>query len=112
MFSFSIVVIVVFIGAGVVSSNEDLAFYDGFYWACKDIEVLNSQFLIAVTCTTVGYGDIPLTKQSTRIFAAFYILVGCFAVASSVGNFANVFIERQQQRQKEKILKQVWIYIF
>jgi len=91
--SFLIVFFMVCLGAVVTIFNEGFSTVDGFYWA-------------SVTCTTVGYGDIPLKLKSTRIFAAFYIMVGCLSVASSVGNFAGIFIERQQEKAKQQILNQ------
>jgi len=75
-----------------VSLNEGHTFVDSLFWS-------------VVTCSTVGYGDIPLRHRSTRIFAVFFILIGTFAVANAIGTLANIFIEAQQQKIRDKIIK-------
>jgi len=80
------------LGTAFVSLNEGHTFVDSLFWS-------------VVTCTTVGYGDIPLRHRSTRIFAVFFILIGTFALANAIGTLANIFVEAQQQKIRDKIIK-------
>lgn len=51
--------------------------------------VLDSVYFITATLTTVGYGDIHPTNQSSQLFTAFYILIGLSFVFTVITNFAN-----------------------
>jgi hypothetical protein len=62
MFAMSGVFVVWAVGALVVGLNENLTFVDAIYWS-------------AVTSGTIGYGDLPLNKRSTRVFVIFFIFV-------------------------------------
>eukprot|EP00415_Alexandrium_ostenfeldii_P002029 UN2029 len=61
------------VGTVVVALNEDWPWLHGFYWS-------------VVTCTTVGYGDLRLEKQSTRVFATVFVLGGFALVGAALGN--------------------------
>ena len=72
-------ILVVFGGLGTlfVHFNEGFSWVDSFYWSF-------------VTLSSVGYGDLTTTHESTRIFCIFYVFFGVGATASSLGRFAKV----------------------
>jgi hypothetical protein len=80
------------IGAVFVHFNEGLSWARSFYWAI-------------VTIASVGFGDITLAHQSTRIFCIFYILFGVAAFGLTVGRFASMFIDWEQDRAIKKFVK-------
>jgi len=89
----SLIIVAFVIGIGVagfmlINKND---FTDAFY-------------LTIVTVTTVGYGDIPISSD-TRYFCIPYILFATLTVAASLGNFADTFVARRQERLANKILK-------
>jgi voltage-gated potassium channel Kch len=85
-------VVMVLIGTAFYDANEDFTFLEGFWWSF-------------VTTTTVGYGDLSLTKESSRLFSIFYILFSVMIVAASIGNFAVVASEIQFEKNKTRLLE-------
>jgi len=79
--------IVLLLGALFYHKNEGWDFSTAFYFA-------------VVTTTTVGYGDTALTKESSRLFAIFYILSSCVIVALSVGNLATIALDMKSDEKR------------
>lgn len=69
------------IGTLFFSSNEDWTYLDAVYWT-------------VCTMTTVGYGDLTVKYESSRVFAIFFIF-GCVLIyATAVHNLIEVYMER------------------
>lgn len=73
--SLSLVIVMLFAGALFYSSNENWSFLDGMYWS-------------VCTMAAVGYGDLSIQYESTRIFGIFFILF-CVCIWVTAAN--NVF---------------------
>lgn len=82
--------IVLFLGALFYHKNEGWDFSTALYFA-------------VVTTTTVGYGDTGLTKESSRLFAIFYILSSCVIVALSLGNLATITLEMKNDKKRTEL---------
>lgn len=89
--SFMGILVMVLIGTLFFSLNEDWTFVDAFYWSF-------------VTCTTVGYGDLSLTKDGSRLFSFFYILTATMVVAAAIGNLASVSLEIRMEKKRKALL--------
>eukprot|EP00746_Dinoflagellata_sp_MGD_P084720 gnl/MRDRNA2_/MRDRNA2_33599_c0_seq1.p1 gnl/MRDRNA2_/MRDRNA2_33599_c0~~gnl/MRDRNA2_/MRDRNA2_33599_c0_seq1.p1 ORF type:complete len:527 (+),score=126.05 gnl/MRDRNA2_/MRDRNA2_33599_c0_seq1:62-1642(+) len=81
----------VLLGTVFFKFNEEWSWLDAFYWS-------------VVTCTTVGYGDMSLTKESSRAFSFFFILLGFAFVGAAIGNVGAIQMERELDAKKRKIL--------
>mmetsp|Transcript_85119 Transcript_85119/g.237514 ORF Transcript_85119/g.237514 Transcript_85119/m.237514 type:complete len:641 (-) Transcript_85119:127-2049(-) len=73
------------------SVNEDWPWLHAFYWS-------------VVTGTTVGYGDLKLKHESSRIFSVLFIPTGFACVGVAIGNIAAIRVELAMDRQKRKLL--------
>ena len=80
------------IGLLFVHFNEGFAWSDSFYWAF-------------VTLSSVGYGDLTIAKESTRIFLIFYIFFGVAATASALGTFAQVWGEIEEENHTNAFIE-------
>lgn len=81
----------VLVGTVFFKFNEDWSWLDAFYWS-------------VVTCTTVGYGDMSLEEESSRIFSFFFILLGFAFVGAAIGNVGAIQMERELEAKKRKLL--------
>jgi len=81
------------LGTWVLAVNEDWTFMTALY-------------VCVVTTTTVGYGDVCVTKDSSRLFLIFYMLFSVVMIASTITNLATIQIEREaQQRRLEHLTR-------
>merc|ERR1712137_1061858 len=87
-------ILIIFIGGGALA----------FYFLDEMDDVTDAFFLTVQTVTTVGYGSPLIKNGATRGFATPYILFGTLLVAAALGTFADVFIERQQEKMAKRIL--------
>jgi len=81
----------VLIGGWIMSHSEDWPFLDGVYWA-------------VVTCTTVGYGDLSLKHESSRIFTMLFIMIGVVWIGAVISNIGRHWLERRLVQQKQDLL--------
>lgn len=79
------------VGTLFISLNEGWPWFHGFYWS-------------VVTCTTVGYGDLALEKESSRIFATVFALTGFACAGVVIGKLATLKLEIAKTQQQERIL--------
>jgi hypothetical protein len=85
--SIAITSILTLIGIGTFSYRflEDWTWIQSFYFS-------------VTTLTTVGFGDLHPTSDGSRLFTAFYILVGVTIVLGSIGVIGSNYIRRREER--------------
>uniref|UniRef100_A0A7S2DFV6 Potassium channel domain-containing protein n=1 Tax=Octactis speculum TaxID=3111310 RepID=A0A7S2DFV6_9STRA len=67
-------------------------------------DFLNAFYWSFVTVTTVGYGDMAILKESSRIFSIFFIIVAVLVVATAIGNFSAVAAAMAREKKELDIL--------
>jgi len=90
-FSILMIVVCVFLGSIFFMENEDWSFVDAFYWSF-------------ITTMTVGYGDLTLEKESSRVFSIFYIIVSVISVAAAIGNIGSVQVAISLEKKRNAML--------
>lgn len=60
---------------------------EAFYWCC-------------VTITTCGYGDVVPTTDGGKVFAIFYILIGCVLMANTISDVADLPLAARRKRME------------
>ena len=92
---FQVPVICFLLAIGTVSFKylEDVGLTTAFYWT-------------AVSITTVGYGDVYPTTKAGKVFAIFFLLIGCCLMAKAIGEVANLPLERRRRRNEQAVLDQ------
>lgn len=83
-YKLALAIFVIFIltlaGSLFYSSNEGWSGTQALYW-------------VVCTMTTVGYGDLTVTKESTRVFAIFFILSIVTVYAVAMNNIFDIWVE-------------------
>lgn len=74
------VILTLFSGALFYSANENWSFLNGFYW-------------VSETITSVGYGDLYIKHDSSRLFGIFYVLFGCVMYATSINCLFDLYYQ-------------------
>lgn len=74
------ILIMLLVGTLFFTSNEDWDVIDAVYWT-------------VCTMTTVGYGDLTIKYESSRVFAIFFIMSCVLIYAAAVSNMVDVYIE-------------------
>jgi len=72
------------IGTVVYHNLEGWSWTDSFYFSVCSI-------------TTVGYGDLAPTTEGTRLFTAFYVLVGVAVAFTALGVLGANYLRRSQE---------------
>jgi hypothetical protein len=80
MASFSEIVAIVALSTVFFKYNEGWSWVDAFYWSI-------------VTITTVGYGDLTPTKETSRMFSAVYMVLAVVVVAYSMGKISLILMD-------------------
>lgn len=97
MMSLSAIVFFIFLGSIFFYLNNEFQvdgqrdFVNAFYWSF-------------VTVTTVGYGDMNLKHDSSKVFSIFFILVATLVIATALGNFASVAAAMENEKKELEIL--------
>lgn len=68
-----------------------------YYHTVEHWSIVNCIYFITVSVSTVGYGQFHATNDGSRVFTAFYILVGLAFVLTAVDEFARHFIVEFQR---------------
>ena len=81
----------IFIGIGTVGFHN----FEHWNW-------IQSFYFTVATLTTVGYGDLHPTHDSSRLFAAFFILVGVGVALTAVGIIGAAYLEQRTNNIVER----------
>lgn len=83
-----------------------------FYHIMEKWSLVDSLYFSAVTLTTVGYGDLYPTQDSTKLFTVFYVLVGVstalYILINLFGRYADMRLEKiggRIQNRRNPVLK-------
>jgi len=76
-----------------------------FYMNNEKWDFITALYFSVVTTSTVGYGDTPLTLESSRMFAIFYILSSCVIVAVAIANLGTVQLEIASEKKRLNMLQ-------
>lgn len=82
----------IFVGTVFFKFNEEWSWIDAMYWSL-------------VTTTTVGFGDLRLEHESSRIFSIFFILLGFMFVGGAIGNVGSMKLELRCLQERSKMMK-------
>jgi hypothetical protein len=69
-------------------------------WQEEDWTFIQSLYFIMVTVTTVGYGDLDATNDSSKGFLIFFIPLAVCVVAGALGSLGAIAIEMEADRKK------------
>lgn len=67
-----------------------------FYSREEHWSIVNSVYFVTVTITTVGFGDYEPTKDRTRLFTIFVIVVGLIFILSCINDFASYIMAKAE----------------
>ena len=87
------IVVLILIGSLVVGRYEGWDAVDSIYWC-------------VITGTSVGFGDKVPQTGSMRWFCIVYIPLAVGAYSAALGRIANIFVEREIQKNNAKLLQQ------
>eukprot|EP00603_Paraphysomonas_imperforata_P001213 CAMPEP_0114424536 /NCGR_PEP_ID=MMETSP0103-20121206/6748_1 /TAXON_ID=37642 ORGANISM="Paraphysomonas imperforata, Strain PA2" /NCGR_SAMPLE_ID=MMETSP0103 /ASSEMBLY_ACC=CAM_ASM_000201 /LENGTH=287 /DNA_ID=CAMNT_0001593299 /DNA_START=360 /DNA_END=1223 /DNA_ORIENTATION=+ len=76
-----------------------------FFIYNEEWDFVQSLYFSVVTTVSVGYGDRELSKQSSRMFLIFYIIISVIVVAGAIGNFGSIKMEMAFEERKLAMLK-------
>jgi len=71
----------------------------------EDWELDETIYYMVVTSTTIGYGDYVPERESTMLFAVFYIPLAVGAMGHFLGTIANFIIEERRKKFDKKLWK-------
>lgn len=75
------------LGALFFGLNEHFTVVDAIYWC-------------VVTTTTVGYGDLRMTKVSSKVFSIFYTWISVLFVAQALGSISQARADERNEKLK------------
>lgn len=67
----------------------------GTYWG--GLDALQAAYLVVVTLTTVGYGDLTTQGEEMHLFAVGYILIGVVLAATALGHIVGAILDKQER---------------
>jgi potassium channel subfamily K, other eukaryote len=72
-----------------------------FFWQNEDWSFIEAMYWVVCTMTTVGYGDLTLEHQSSRLFLIFFIPLSVCAVAGALGTLGSIEFERSAEAKRK-----------
>lgn len=79
-----------------------------FHWL-EDYTLIQSFYFSVTTMTTVGYGDVVPTNDTTRLVVSIYILIAVSLYVSLITHFGAHYLELREmsvlKREEKKKLK-------
>jgi voltage-gated potassium channel len=91
---FSVVIILLFLGTFVYMNLENWSFVDALYFSVS-------------TLSTVGYGDLHPTSDASKLFTAFYIIVGVAIVLYAFAIIATHYFNVHHPQLESRFLKTI-----
>lgn len=70
-------------------------FLEGWTW-------IQSFYFSVITLSTVGYGDLHPTNDVSRLFTAFYILLGVAIALSALAVIGKNYLEKREKKILER----------
>jgi voltage-gated potassium channel len=86
---FSVILTWIGIGTVVFRLLKQWTWIDSFYFS-------------VITLTTVGYGDLHPTMPYSKLFSAFYVLIGVGIMVTAIGNMGTKIISRREKKFLQK----------
>lgn len=83
IYAFVLITILLSIGTFYLHYNESWSYVDALYFS-------------TITLTTVGYGDLVPTKDSTKIFISIYAIFGIGTMLYVLGSVIGKHVEEQE----------------
>lgn len=77
-----------------------------FFGFNEDWTAVDSVYYCFISTMTIGYGDMNVTSDSSRLFSTFYLLISVVVVAIAIGNVSSVLLEMSLEKEKLKKLEQ------
>lgn len=69
-------------------------------WQLEEWTYIQALYFSVVTVTTIGYGDLALNEDDSKIFMIFFIPISVCTVAAALGSIASITIEMKADRKK------------
>ena len=76
-----------------------------FIHLTEGVHPITSIYWAVVTMSSVGYGDIAIKHQATRMFVSIYALIGVACTGWSLGQFAAIAMQAEEKRQIKRVVK-------
>ena len=70
------------------------------------VDFLDAVYWSGASLTTVGFGDVHVTKEASKIFAIFFLLGGTFVCLKALGSIAAIPIEAHRLQVEARVLSQ------
>lgn len=92
----AIISIILLLGVGTFTFHklEDWSWVDSFYFT-------------TATATTVGYGDLSPTTDTSKIIASMFMLTGTAGVVAALGVIGTGYLNRRSQKVVENRLRHI-----
>jgi voltage-gated potassium channel len=72
------------------------------YKLLEDWTWIQSFYFSVTTLSTVGYGDLHPTTDLSRLFTAFYVIIGVSIVLSALAIIGKNYLEKREKRILER----------
>ena len=69
-----------------------------FYALVEGWSIIDAFYFSVITLTTVGYGDLSPTTPGSKLFTAFYILMGIGLLVVFIERMAHYIIEERKEK--------------
>ena len=72
------------------------------FWYLEEWTWIQAFYFSVVTLATVGYGDLTPTSDISRLFTAFFILMGVGIVVAALSVIGTALLERRERRRRRR----------